>query len=153
MVFLFQVHCAAASGNVQVLKWLTEEHFCGVTDVVTGEPLLNGLGQTVLAVAARKGDVAMMRYAVHTLRCSVSDVTDLGVLQRGLHAALEVDHVLFPHNSALGTHAYHSVQCCCSGARAIAIHVSTKTSARFVSELQFPEIREDAGHRRAPDQH
>jgi hypothetical protein len=94
---------------VQVLKWLTEEHFCGVTDVVTGEPLLNGLGQTVLAVAARKGDVAMMRYAVHTLRCSVSDVTDLGVLQRGLHAALEVNQGLFPRRTALETHANHFV--------------------------------------------
>jgi hypothetical protein len=64
---------------------------CCIKDVNTGDNLVNASGHTVLAVAARRGDKETMRYAVHTLRCSTADITDVAVLQRGLHAALEVN--------------------------------------------------------------
>ena len=86
----FQIHCAAASGNVKVLEWLVEEKFCSWKDAATGKPLVNASGLTVLAIAARRGDREMMRYAAQQMHCSVADITDIAVLQRGLHAALEV---------------------------------------------------------------
>lgn len=59
-------------------------------DVRTGELLTTAAGHTLLAVAARKGDTTMMRYLLHNLNSSVLELTDVSVLQRGLHAALEV---------------------------------------------------------------
>lgn len=85
-----QIHCAVASGNIDLLKWLIEKQYCLTKDVRTGEHLTTAAGHTLLAVAARKGDTTMMRYLLHNLGSSVLELTDVAVLQRGLHAALEV---------------------------------------------------------------
>jgi len=93
-IFVFyllqQIHCAAASGNVALLEWLVQKQHCLTKDVRTGELLTTAAGHTLLAVAARKGDTTMMRYLLHSLDSSVLELTDVAVLQRGLHAALEV---------------------------------------------------------------
>jgi len=90
----YAIHCAAASGNVKVLEWLVEEKFCSWKDAATGKPLVNASGLTVLAIASRRGDREMMRYAAQQMHCSVADITDIAVLQRGLHAALEAPGAL-----------------------------------------------------------
>lgn len=73
-----------------LLEWLIEKQHCPTKDFRTGEPLVNAAGHTILAVAARKGDVTMMGYCLHHLHSSVQEITDIAALQRGLHAALEV---------------------------------------------------------------
>eukprot|EP00598_Pedospumella_elongata_P002210 CAMPEP_0184970710 /NCGR_PEP_ID=MMETSP1098-20130426/3076_1 /TAXON_ID=89044 /ORGANISM="Spumella elongata, Strain CCAP 955/1" /LENGTH=1410 /DNA_ID=CAMNT_0027492679 /DNA_START=68 /DNA_END=4303 /DNA_ORIENTATION=+ len=85
----YPIHCAAGSGNVGLLEWLVEKQHCPTKDFRTGEPLMNAAGHTILAVAARKGDVTMMGYCLHHLHSSVQEITDIAALQRGLHAALE----------------------------------------------------------------
>lgn len=73
-----------------LLRWLVEEQGCCTTDASTGAPLVNASGHSILAVAARRGDRDMMQYAIRELHCSTADITDVAILQRGLHAALEV---------------------------------------------------------------
>ena len=85
-----QVHCAAASGNVQLMQWLLEKQYCRSRDLATGEPLLNAAGHSVLCVAARKGDREMMHYLLHSQHGSVTEISDVAILQRALHSALEV---------------------------------------------------------------
>ena len=95
---ILQIHCAVASGNVDLLKWLIEKQHCLTKDVRTGEHLTTAAGHTLLAVAARKGDTTMMRYLLHNLGSSVLELTDVAVLQRGLHAALEVKSLFFSNS-------------------------------------------------------
>lgn len=105
---LSQVHCAAISGNVDIMKWLVEEQHCMLYDAAAvikkgtdanadttrvssnTLPLLNGAGHSVLAVTARRGDAPMMRYLTQNRHCSVTDIADVTLLHRALHVALEV---------------------------------------------------------------
>lgn len=72
------------------MKWLAEELFVPSKDVITGDALLNASGLSALTIAARRGDLDMMRYIVHSLEGSVTEIDDVAVLQRALHVALEV---------------------------------------------------------------
>lgn len=72
------------------MKWLVEELYCPARDVLTGDALLNAAGHSALMIAARRGDLAMMRYVVHTLGGNVTEIDEVSVLQRALHVALEV---------------------------------------------------------------
>jgi hypothetical protein len=83
----YAVHCAAASGNVALMRWLLETQHCLLRDPTTQKALMTVTAQTALTVAARKGDCDMMRHLLHS-GCSVSEVTDVNILQRALHAAM-----------------------------------------------------------------
>jgi hypothetical protein len=139
---LSQIHCAAGSGNLKLLQWLVEDLRCGTKDVHTGDALTTSAGLTVLGVAARQGHLSIMRYAVHSLGCSTSDLTDMAVLQRGLHAALEVRHQCSARAcvaSPLLTMLYYFVIYCSTGARSHAVTHTEKASAHL--EPQLPPLR------------
>jgi hypothetical protein len=85
-----QVHCAAASGNVFLLRWLVQQRYCPTRDLATGLPLLTAEGHSVLALAAQRADGPMVRYIVHDLGGRVTEIKDLLSAQRALHAVLEV---------------------------------------------------------------
>jgi hypothetical protein len=136
VVFFLQIHLAAASGNVRVLQWLIDDMHCCIKDVNTGDNLVNASGHTVLAVAARRGDKETMRYAVHTLRCSTADVTDVAVLQRGLHAALEVS----TRRLEYGVTSSNLISCF------VAIFIGTRSAA----VADPAQARPRAGRQRAP---
>jgi hypothetical protein len=85
----FAVHSAAQGGNLDLLRWLVEIRRCNVK--MSGDsPLETSDGMSVLAIAAYYGHVDIMRYLVDHQGCKVTEIKDLGVLFRGLHAALEV---------------------------------------------------------------
>jgi len=52
-------HLAASNGHVNVLTWLTEHVYCGAG--IAGDAV-DMFGQTAAHVAARRGEVAVLRY-------------------------------------------------------------------------------------------
>jgi len=84
----YAVHCAAGSKSVALMRWLLEDKHCPTKmKFPQDQPLMNKNGETVLAVAAREGDVRMMRYLVRNV--SVTDIPDIVTAHRALHALLE----------------------------------------------------------------
>ncbi|KAJ1390438.1 hypothetical protein B484DRAFT_289606 [Ochromonadaceae sp. CCMP2298] len=77
----YAVHCAAESKSVALMRWLLEDMHCPT------KALQNKNGESVLAVAAREGDVRMMRYLVG--QCGVTEIDDIATAHRALHALLE----------------------------------------------------------------
>lgn len=63
---------------------------CALFDRSSQRPLTTASGLTALAVAAYQGHVDIINYLVHVKKCSVSEITDAGILQRALHAVLKV---------------------------------------------------------------
>jgi hypothetical protein len=67
------------------MRWLMETQHCTSADA-SHKPLTNTAGETCLVVAAREGDVEMMRYLV-LRQCSVTEIP-LAIAHRALHALL-----------------------------------------------------------------
>lgn len=85
---VYPFHLAAQGGNLDIMKWLLEDHLCPITD--NGSPLKTSSGLTCLAVAAKYGNADIMKYLVSKHDAEVSEIADPKVLLTGLHAALEV---------------------------------------------------------------
>jgi hypothetical protein len=77
------------------VKWLIDEKKCALIDRHNNKPLTTQNGLTSVAVAAMKGHLEIMNYLVHEKKCSVTDINDIGILQRALHVALQVSFMLF----------------------------------------------------------
>jgi hypothetical protein len=85
----FPIHCAAAGGNLQIIRWLLEECLCALKAPGTLSPLVDDDRLSVLATAAVHGHVEVMRYLVHVHSCSVTEITNVSALQRAVHFLLE----------------------------------------------------------------
>jgi hypothetical protein len=88
---------AAAGGNLQLLQWLIEGKKCSVKDNATKRQLVTGKNLSVLAVAAQAGHVPIMRYLIHQRKCGVLEITEMSILHRALHVALEVGNFCLFH--------------------------------------------------------
>eukprot|EP01041_Mallomonas_annulata_P008854 gene8854-18344_t len=95
----YPVHCAAAGGNVDLLAWLIGPMMCCVRDSVTGRAITNSMGQSVLAVAASRGHIDIMRLLIKDYGMQVTDITSVQDLWCGLHVALDVPGPLPTHNN------------------------------------------------------
>mmetsp|Transcript_7797 Transcript_7797/g.10968 ORF Transcript_7797/g.10968 Transcript_7797/m.10968 type:complete len:469 (+) Transcript_7797:52-1458(+) len=67
------VHCAAEGGSLRLLKWLTEEKCCPLfkDEKIS---LGNGNKESVLAVAAKKKHIHIMKYLVNTHNCKANEI-------------------------------------------------------------------------------
>jgi hypothetical protein len=78
---------------MNLVKWLIDEKKCALLDRHNNKSLTTQNGLTPVAVAAMKGHLEIMSYLVHEKKCPVTDINDIGILQRALHVALKVSIV------------------------------------------------------------
>eukprot|EP00608_Synchroma_pusillum_P003151 CAMPEP_0198425314 /NCGR_PEP_ID=MMETSP1452-20131203/4481_1 /TAXON_ID=1181717 /ORGANISM="Synchroma pusillum, Strain CCMP3072" /LENGTH=477 /DNA_ID=CAMNT_0044145669 /DNA_START=25 /DNA_END=1454 /DNA_ORIENTATION=- len=99
----YAVHLAAAGGSMYLLQWLVEDRLCSVKEARSDQMLRTTDGLTVLDMAAMRGHVEVMRYLCSTCECDISEMRNLTVVQRGLHAALAssgpTPRVVFPNET------------------------------------------------------
>jgi hypothetical protein len=69
---------------------LIEEKKCAIYDRQQKRPIMTANGLTPLAVAAMKGHIEIINYLVHEKKSAVTEITDVSILQRALHVALNV---------------------------------------------------------------
>jgi hypothetical protein len=93
------IHCAAEGGNIHILRWLIDEHFCpikihttskkgGNANSMEGSPIRTSKGRTVLTIAIESLKVDMMRYLVVDLGFCIYECKDLRPALSALEAAL-----------------------------------------------------------------
>jgi FYVE zinc finger/Zinc finger, C3HC4 type (RING finger) len=101
---MYPIHCAAEGGNLHLLRWLTEEHFCPITlhstkamkrggggsfpDQGNDSSILTSKGRSVLSIAMENLKVDMMRYLVVEMSVSVYECKDVKSALAALEAAL-----------------------------------------------------------------
>jgi hypothetical protein len=94
----YPIHLAAEGGNLKLFKWLVEVKFCPLfmEDFDSNEEcaLLNAKGESALAIAIKFGNVDIMKYLVQEKGCSVLEIKNLSIAQRGLFVLLGSQGVL-----------------------------------------------------------
>ena len=116
---MYPIHCAAEGGNIQILRWLIDDHFCPIkvhmaSKTNTGiasmadSPIRTSKGRTVLSIAVESLKVDMMRYLVVELGISIYECKDLRPALSALEAALSalpctmVNRIEVPHTVPTG---------------------------------------------------
>ena len=101
---LYPVHCAAEGGNLDLLRWLVDDHYCPlkVSSRSTSKKsnrndilIQTSKGRSVLSIAVERLQVEMLRYLIVEQNVSVYELTDLKLSLRALEAAL----TRLPHNN------------------------------------------------------
>lgn len=94
---MFPIHCAAQGGNLKLLRWLVDVHYCPISLVRTGnkkidgcenQPIVTSKGRSILNIAMSAQKVEMIRYLVKEKNLSVYEITDLKITQDALQAVL-----------------------------------------------------------------
>lgn len=95
---LYPVHCAVQGGNLDLVRWLIDGHFCPIKLIRTGAGkktkrgidalILTSKGRSVLTIALERLKVDVMRYLVVECGVSIYESTDLKASLRALEAAL-----------------------------------------------------------------
>jgi len=106
---MYPIHCAVEGGNLSIVRWLMEDHFCPVKVIRTGGgvkkakkagsqdyPILTSKNRSVLTIAMDSIHVNVLRYLVVDSAFSIYEAKDL----KGSLRALEV--VLNALPSSLG---------------------------------------------------
>jgi len=104
---MYPIHCAAEGGNLDLLRWLVDVHYCPISLVRTGNkkpekennntPIITSKGRSVLNIAMSKQRVEMMRYLVTEKNVSIYEIKDLKTSLRALEAVL----MSFPGDSSI----------------------------------------------------
>jgi len=95
---MWPVHCAVEGGNIDILRWLVDDHFCPITTVPSGakkprrgapENLIStSNGRNVLSIAVERLKVDMMQYLVVDRGVSIYESKNLESSLRALEATL-----------------------------------------------------------------
>lgn len=96
---MFPIHCAVEGGNIDIIRWLIDDHFCPIKLVQKGAgkknrsssqdvPVLTSKGRSILSIAIDRVKVDIMRYLVIECGVSIYEITDLKNTLRALEAAL-----------------------------------------------------------------
>ena len=102
---LYPVHCAVQGGNLDILRWLLDEHFCPIKLVKKSNSkgrsdaaIVTSKGRSVLNIAMSGLKVDIIRYLVVEKGVPVYETKDLQLSLRALEAVL----LAFPasHNTA-----------------------------------------------------
>jgi hypothetical protein len=100
-------HCAVQGGNIDIVRWLMEDHFCPIKVVKTVKQKKAGQSdmlirtskdRSVLSIALSGLHVGILRYLVVDCGVSVQEAKDLKSSLRALEAVL---HALPAHGGAL----------------------------------------------------
>jgi hypothetical protein len=97
---MYPIHCAVEGGNIDIVRWLTEDHFCPVKVIRTGSgarpkkggspdfPILTSKNRSVLSISMESLHVEILRYLVVDNNVSIYESRDLKVSLRALEAVL-----------------------------------------------------------------
>eukprot|EP00978_Attheya_sp_CCMP212_P010258 scaffold24714_cov49-Attheya_sp.AAC.1 len=98
---MYPIHAAVEGGNLDLIRWLVDEHYCPIKLIRTSNkvgrkrgndiPILTSKGRSVLNIAMTYPKVSLLRYLVREKGVSVHEIKDLktalGALEAVLHAA------------------------------------------------------------------
>jgi hypothetical protein len=97
---MYPIHCAVEGGNLDIVRWLMEDHFCPIKVIRTGSgkrakkggspdfPILTSKNRSVLTIALENLHVQILRYLVVDNSVSVYEAKDLKASLRALEAVL-----------------------------------------------------------------
>jgi hypothetical protein len=96
---MYPIHCAVEGGNIDIVRWLVDGHFCPIKKVQAGgakkvrrgapESLITtSRSRHVLSIAMQRLSVDMIRYLVVDCGVSIHESADLDSALRALEAAL-----------------------------------------------------------------
>lgn len=97
---MYPIHCAVEGGNIDIVRWLMEDHFCPVKVIRTGSgkkpkkggspdfPILTSKSRSVLSIAMESLHVEILRYLVVDNNVSIYESKDLKASLRALEAVL-----------------------------------------------------------------
>ena len=97
---MYPIHCAVEGGNLSVVRWLMDDHFCPIKVIRTGSgkkpkrggsadlPILTSKGRSVLSIAMSGLHVDILRYLVIECGVSIYESRDLKGSLRALEAVL-----------------------------------------------------------------
>jgi hypothetical protein len=95
---MYPVHCAIEGGNIHIVRWLIDDHYCpikmirpGNKKVRRGTPeclITTSKGRHVLSIAIQRLKVDIIRYLVIDCGVSIHESTDLEGSLRALEATL-----------------------------------------------------------------
>lgn len=97
---MYPIHCAVEGGNIDIVRWLMEDHFCPVKVIRTGSgkrpkkggspdvPILTSKNRSVLSIAMESLHVEILRYMVVDNNVSIYESKDLKASLRALEAVL-----------------------------------------------------------------
>eukprot|EP00535_Pseudo-nitzschia_heimii_P005498 CAMPEP_0197186784 /NCGR_PEP_ID=MMETSP1423-20130617/14612_1 /TAXON_ID=476441 /ORGANISM="Pseudo-nitzschia heimii, Strain UNC1101" /LENGTH=724 /DNA_ID=CAMNT_0042638191 /DNA_START=135 /DNA_END=2310 /DNA_ORIENTATION=+ len=98
---VYPIHCAVEGGNLSIVRWLMEDHFCPVKVIRTGGsvkknkkagcrdyPILTSKNRSVLTIAMDNLHVKVLRYLVVDCGFSIYETKDLKSSLRTLEAVL-----------------------------------------------------------------
>ena len=95
---MFPIHCAAEGGNLDVLRWLLDDHNCPYKIIPSnrstksrnspGVPILTSKGRSMLSIAVDGIKVDVMHYLVAECGISVYECSDIKSALRALEATL-----------------------------------------------------------------
>ena len=98
---MYPIHCAVEGGNLSIVRWLMEDHFCPVKVIRTGGgmknakkggsqdyPILTSKNRSVLTIAMDNIHVNVLRYLVVDCGFSIYESKDLKGSLRALEAVL-----------------------------------------------------------------
>jgi hypothetical protein len=98
---MYPIHCAVEGGNLSIVRWLMEDHFCPVKVIRTGGgakktkkggsqdyPILTSKNRSVLTIAMDNIHVKVLRYLVVDNGFSIYESKDLKGSLRALEAVL-----------------------------------------------------------------
>lgn len=131
----FPIHAAAASGHLELLRWLVETHHCPL--VVDGEPLRDAEGRCVFTIAATLGCVDIMQFLTVSCGCSVDDITEPAALRKGLRAMLSLEDDGAEHAALDIGDNYRARKQLPSLPRA---HAEWRTGSRTMPETAYPPL-------------
>eukprot|EP00523_Entomoneis_sp_CCMP467_P017547 CAMPEP_0168810340 /NCGR_PEP_ID=MMETSP0726-20121227/3551_1 /TAXON_ID=265536 /ORGANISM="Amphiprora sp., Strain CCMP467" /LENGTH=772 /DNA_ID=CAMNT_0008862353 /DNA_START=58 /DNA_END=2373 /DNA_ORIENTATION=+ len=95
---LWPIHCAVEGGNIDILRWLVEDHFCPITTIASAgkkprrgaqESLISTSNdRNVLSIAIERLKIEMMQYLVVDRGVSIFESAQLEPSLRALEATL-----------------------------------------------------------------
>ena len=97
---MYPIHCAVEGGNIHVVRWLMEDHFCPIKVIRMGSgkkpkrggsadlPILTSKSRSVLGIAMGSLHVDILRYLIVDCGVSIYESKDLKSSLRALEAVL-----------------------------------------------------------------
>lgn len=97
---MYPIHCAVEGGNLEIVRWLVEDHYCPIKVIRTGSSkkpkrggsadqlILTSKNRSVLTIAMTALHVNIMRYLVVDHGVSIYEAKELNPSLRALEAVL-----------------------------------------------------------------
>eukprot|EP00980_Cylindrotheca_fusiformis_P017140 scaffold5276_cov134-Cylindrotheca_fusiformis.AAC.7 len=145
---VYPIHCAVQGGNIDIVRWLIEDHFCPIKVVKTSKQKKGRRSETmirtskdrsVLSIALSGLHVEILRYLVVDCGVSIHEATDLKSTLRALEAilhAMPVHNEEIQHDTVVHRWDDTSFDAGMSVASSLGVDMSRADDASFCSKRQ-----------------